>query len=282
MNDPTDDPTNDPTDDPTDVSSNDSIDALLSADLDGEASRVDHDRIVADPTLQSRQEELRSASRLAGEAPGPLPSAQVEDAINRALDEAAAAEIDEPAPGRTSRHRAQQGGVPWLVAAAVVLLAAIGLGLIITDKSPSRRAQSTSGAMDGRRKEAAPLSSTAPPSTPSAAGSTRLGFLGDYASAASLRSELTATVPPARRNGSRSPAPPLSSGQADRCATVVEARNPQLSRSNRLTVVSATIAGAPVLVLEYRAASVRGGAHRTTRVIALGAAACDERIDFER
>lgn len=260
----------------------DSIDALLSADLDGETTRAEHDRIAADPALRTRQAELRSASRLAGQMPDPLSSAVVDDAISRALNQPPADEIDRPTGrnGSSGRTRVRAAPVPWLVAAAVVLLAAIGLGLIVTARSPSQRADTTSGAARRPENKSAPPSS--PQSTVGTADAAPLGFIGNFASPAALRAELSAKVPASRQGTAGSRAPQLSAAQANRCATVIEARNPQLLRTNRQAVVTATIAGEPVVVLEYRAKSVKAGARQTTRVIALGAAACDERIDFER
>ena len=55
----------------------------------------------------------------------------------------------------------------------------------------------------------------------------------------------------------------------------------RLKRSNRQVADAASVVGEPVVVLEYRAPSVNGSG-TTTRVIALGAAACDELVNFER
>jgi len=259
---------------------NDSTDELLSADLDGETTPAEHDRIAADPERRSRQAELGSASRLAGQKPPALDTAMVDDSISRALDALPTNDvgplIHRREPGR--RRSARSGPVPWLVAAAAVLLGAIGLRLIITAKPPSQRAaKSTAGAAHRSGTTTTPLSSA-----PEAASAAPLASLGDFASSAALRSALAARTPPARSTTSADRSPKLSAGQGDRCATVIEARNPQLLRSNRRAVVSATIAGESVLVLEYQARAVTGSARQTTRVIAMGAAACDERLDFER
>jgi len=259
---------------------NDSMDELLSADLDGETTPAEHDRIAADFELRSRQAELMSASGLAGQSPPPLDTATVDDSITRALDALPTNDVDRPIDRRepSRRRSAKLRPVSWLVAAAVVLLAAIGLGLIITAKSPSERAaKSTAGAAHRPATTTIPLGSA-----PRAASAAPLAFLGDFASAAALRSELAARTPPARSTTSADRSPKLSAGQGDRCATVIEARNPQLLRSNRRAVDAATIAGQPVLVLEYQARTVTPSARQTTRVIAMGAAACDERLDFER
>lgn len=259
---------------------NESMDALLSADLDGETTSAEHNRIAADPELRARQEELRSASGLAGRTPPPLDAAMVADSITRALSELPATDTGpltvHSRPSGSTGARARS--VRWLVAAVVLLLAGTGIGLIVTAKSPSQRADTTTGGA-ARHAETTTVPAT---SVPTAAGAARLAFLGDFASPESLRSALAAKVPSARSEALASRAPALFAGQADRCATVIEARNPELLRPNRQTVVAATIAGKPVVVLEYRTKAVKAGARQTTRVIALGRAACDERLDFER
>ena len=72
----------------------------------------------------------------------------------------------------------------------------------------------------------------------------------------------------------------LFTGDTRPCATVVEARDARLKPANR-QAFAASLAGQPVVVLEYRTQAVAGN-RATTRIVALGAAACDERVNFER
>ena len=104
--------------------------------------------------------------------------------------------------------------------------------------------------------------------------------LGAFRSSTALREALRVAIPSAPPGPSRSAAD-LTQAQIDRCAAVIEARDPGLVRTNRRRTVVATIRGEPVLVLEYQAMAVRTG-RPTTRVVAVGVAACDDRLDFER
>lgn len=256
----------------------DSIDALLSADLDGETTAAEHDRIEADPVLLTRLAELRQASELAAQAPAPLDPAQIDAAINRAT--AGFRPVSAVPPRRRAafrRPRSQPKAVPWLVAAAVVLLAGIGLGLILTDQSSSTRPEAaTATTAPAAQDKAAALGSSA-----RSASRTPLRFVGRFATPAALRSGLATKLPTTPGETSTSRVPQLFPGQADRCSTVLEARDPRLVRSNRRTVAAASIAEEPVLVLEYRT-RVIGGTGQTTRVIAVGAVACNDRVDFQR
>jgi len=84
---------------------NDSMDELLSADLDGETTPAEHDRIAADFELRSRQAELMSASGLAGQSPPPLDTATVDDSITRALDALPTNDVDRPIDRREPSRR---------------------------------------------------------------------------------------------------------------------------------------------------------------------------------
>jgi hypothetical protein len=273
------------------------LDDLLSADLDGETTPAEHARIESDERLRSRREELRSASKLAGHPPPPLATAEADRIIGRAAD-AFGTDVDDaadpstsplPSPTPLSRPRPRQ--TRWLVAAAIVLLAAIGIGLIATDRSPDRQSNTASRAAEGRTesKSATPRSETGAPSSTTARSkslqtgtpdsSPTIGFLGRFASPGALRSALQTRGPTAVPE----PAPEarITVGQADRCATVIEAKDPGLKRSNRRSAVAAFLGAEPVLVFEYRTRAISGN-RTTTRVVATGVAACDERLNFER
>lgn len=116
----------------------------LSALLDGQAEPSVLDRLARDPAARARRDALAAAaSAVASEPIAPLEGPQVDALVARALAEgqAPAAEAGPPAPADAPESHAAPviplappGGrrLPptWLVAAAVVALVAIGLGLV--------------------------------------------------------------------------------------------------------------------------------------------------------
>lgn len=259
--------------------SSDSIDVLLSADLDGETTPTEHERIENDPELRSRRDRLRGASELASQPPAPLSSATVDASIEGALSEQHPLAPPRQVAARRSRPRRTAGPAPWLVAAVVILLAGIGIGLVVTARPSSQRQKATSSApttVPGGHGKSADAELA-----PSASGGSPLPYIGDFATPAALRTRLAARIPAGQQSAATSRAPGLLTGQADRCSTVVEARDPRLVRSNRRAVVAASLAGQPVVVLEYAAKAV-DSQRQTTRVMVVGSAACDERVDFQR
>jgi hypothetical protein len=270
------------------------LDELLSADLDGETSPQEHDRIESDPELRSRRDALRAAALIAAQPPSPLPPATVDRMVQRAIDEAhgedrhSRASVRSFSSSQSARARWRQ--TPALVAAVVVLLVAIGIGLIVTapSRQPSDTASRGLASQEANKSAGATGDQGSPTSTGSRSGASEgptgtpnnLGFLGSFTSSTALRSALEAKLPSIQPV----PAPAgfhVSAGQADRCSAVIEAREPTLTRPNRLTTVAASLGGEPLVVLEYRARAVTS-ARTTTRVVALGAAACDEVLNFER
>jgi hypothetical protein len=159
-----------------------------------------------------------------------------------------------------------------VVVAAIVLLVVIGVLTLVTNSSD----HDTPGG-DGNRSAATSSTTTGPSSR---ARRLQLSDLGEFASPTALRAALrlatTAPSPSPRRA-----APELTEAQVDRCGTVIEARDPGLTRANRRRTLVATIDGEAVVVLEYQATSVRTG-RPTTRIVAVGVAACDDQLDFER
>ncbi len=271
----------------------DSIDELLSADLDGQTTPDEHRRIEADPELLVRRNGLRLAARTVGSSPPPLDPVLVDSIIDRTLARFDRVGVDpiEGVEAPTRRSATPRRSNPWLVAAVVMLVAGIGIGLIATAGPSKRKGVTATGDVRSRpeSKSANARDAAGSAATTTAASSRRdslsertptVGFIGTYASPTALRSALRSKLPPVRQ----SEAPEvfrLSPGQADRCSTVLEARDPRLRRSNRRAAVTAGIAGEPLLVLEYRAQTV-GGTRTSTRIIAVGVAACDERLNFER
>lgn len=112
----------------------------LSAIIDGEADDALRRRVESDPSAVERLRSLQAASELLRTPPPPLEPATVDRLVARALEEASGAGSAEvtPLPRRAS---AAPAAPRWLVAAVVVALAAIGLGLVwsgtrSTDRSP--------------------------------------------------------------------------------------------------------------------------------------------------
>lgn len=102
----------------------------LSALLDGMADPAVVERVRNDPDARARVEALRAAGDLLRKAPiQPLADSTVDSMIDRALTARTAtdgATVTPLAPRRAMSHGAQR----WLVAAAVVALVAVGLGLV--------------------------------------------------------------------------------------------------------------------------------------------------------
>ncbi len=118
----------------------------LSAVLDGEADEAVLERLSADPAAQARLGQIEAVRALVATAPVPEPSADQVDAL--VATAIAAADIDPTsgahgAPNDTrsgAEHltgttpvpasRRSRAVPPWLVAAAVVVLVALGLSLV--------------------------------------------------------------------------------------------------------------------------------------------------------
>ena len=99
----------------------------LSLALDGEASPELQARIDASPEAQARLDALRAAAARVATPPPALADDQVDALISAALD----APVAPVAP----RTRSQRRATPWLVAASVIVLMAIGLSLVWAGRS---------------------------------------------------------------------------------------------------------------------------------------------------
>src|SRR4051812_49199514 len=142
-----------------------------------------------------------------------------------------------PAPARRSGGGDRPGRRRWqlpVVVAAIVLLVVIGVLTLVTNSSD----HDTPGG-DGNRSAATSSTTTGPPSR---ARRLQLSDLGEFAPPTALRAALrlatTAPSPSPRRA-----APELTEAQVDRCGTVIEARDPGLTRANRRRTLVATIDG---------------------------------------
>jgi hypothetical protein len=94
----------------------------LSLALDGTADAELLARIDASPEAQARLDDLRAASALVSTPVAPLDADTVDDLVATALDTPVA-------PPRVAR-RGRRAATPWLVAASVVILMAVGLSLV--------------------------------------------------------------------------------------------------------------------------------------------------------
>ncbi|MCB0964924.1 MAG: hypothetical protein KDA98_16730, partial [Acidimicrobiales bacterium] len=220
-------------DDPTPLT-----DEELSAAVDGEADAALLARIEADPTARARRDELRAAAdQVAALPPVELGAADVDRLIATALDAPTAPAAPARAVARTT----------WLVAAAVIVLVAIGLGLVLSGRDAGDDVASSDGIESSQATEAfdavggstedgaataelAPdaADSEAPASTTTAPGgdeaSAALVDLGTFASGAELREALASSFP-ATANTTRTdstagalPAP----AAVDHCATQLQ------------------------------------------------------------
>lgn len=101
----------------------------LSLALDGEADADLLARIEADPDARARLEQLRAAASLASTPVTPLGGDAVDELIATAVDAPVAPVVSARA------RRGQRRAAPWLVAASVILLMAVGLTLVWAGRS---------------------------------------------------------------------------------------------------------------------------------------------------
>ncbi|HWJ60692.1 MAG TPA: hypothetical protein VNS19_01885 [Acidimicrobiales bacterium] len=287
----------------------------LSLALDGEADAQLLARIDADPAAQARLEELRAAAQLSGAPVPPLDDDVVDDLIARAIDTPVA-------PVVTGTRRSSRRAAPWLVAASVVLLMAVGLSLVWAGRSSdddqasaardaTEAAADTSGAgsaADSSFSESADTGSaaadgvagghgsptTVAPSTSSA--SVPLLYLGSYASGDDLRAATADSFTDAwKDNGELTFDDPDTESDRTQGRSMADppssasvdrcADQLQITLSMEGAPVQsgyATVDGKDVLVYEFATASAKDADRETTLVAAVGADACDEVVFFER
>ncbi len=269
-------------------------DEELSAALDDQADASVAARVAASPEAHARSAELAAAAALVANAAVPeLPATAVDTLINGALD----VPLAPAAPRRESR-----GPRPWLVAAAVAALAAVGLGLVLSGRGASEdHASRSSGAGndvaesttagDGEldaapeafdtASESGSIAGSDTPSTLATVGVLPVVDLGAFADGDALREALATSFPTeAARNttGSSSRAMPADAA-VTRCGDQLKVTLEL--ESDPLNAGYATVADSPVLVYEFAAPSFADGSP-TTLVAAVGEAACDQVVLFER
>lgn len=300
----------------------------LSAHLDGQAAPDMAQRIAADPEAQNRLEALRDAARTVADAPVPaLDGATVDRLVGRALlvfDEAhgptdpvltpiastqRSSSVDASDAPHAVRPYAPQELVPpaarrrlpptWLVAAAVVLVVALGIGLVVTGRDRDRSDQGVNTALtestdrdQGAASKSGEASADASAPQPSehggasgAAPSTTIGpafaagavDLGRFDTAQALRTALATRFPDAPATASSGGAPVTAAVQ--RCGTqVLVALN---LKSNPTHIGYATVGGRQVLVYEFATTSYTDETP-TTLIAAVGTQACDPVVTFQR
>lgn len=284
----------------------------LSAVLDGEATPDVVARVQADPRARARLDAFRRVATSVGRAPvDPLAPSTVDDLVARALAEAsgpAAATYPPPtgdpvvtplAPPRGNRPAPR-----WLVAAAIVALVAIGLGLVWSGTNdgdadtlagsgtPNGADEADGGAesaSDASESPDEPLESEGPgvgaqpanpavPTTTAAGDDDLVGDLGTFADADELRTALARSFPSAST---------LTRGTIDRDDASL-ARCDQLNREvfeiddGPTETAVATVDGDELFVFEYERVSFADETTPTTVVTAVAPDTCDQVLTFER
>jgi hypothetical protein len=296
------------TDHPTPPSSDEELSASLDGELDPARTTELTARLEVDPALRARRAALASAADRVREPVAPLDAATVDELVANAL---AAPVVPLPA-------RATRGPAPWLVAAAITLLVAVGLGLVWSGRDGGASDQASTGADASSSAGATVDESTAERTDPDAsdgASTEALDTSGDTAEAPAESSEgaPTSTIPPmdaaiappvdlgtfatgddlraALADAFPVPGPELGSGtspnatvapsseQVERCATQLQVTLEL--EDGPLQVGYAAVEDAPVLVYEFAADSFADGSP-TTLVAAVGTEACEQVVFFER
>lgn len=294
----------------------------LSALLDGEAGPDVAARAQADPAALARLDALRGAAAAVRAAPvTPLPSATVDDLVARALavaDEAPAGPDDVVATttpvgddgGAEAivaplRPRGGAAGVPrWLVAAAVVLLVAVGLSLVWSGRDDGTETATTNQALeraddadgsgggsategegsadqgdDAAAQEELVPSSPAPPSAgESPSRGVEVTDLGEFATLDELRSSLATSFP--TDLGAVADADAPSGAAVLRCQQLMV--EVFALEGEPTAIGQATVDGQPYLVYEFDAVSAADGTTPTTFLTVNDPTSCDAVRSFER
>ncbi|HEX2575076.1 MAG TPA: hypothetical protein VHK88_01920 [Aquihabitans sp.] len=304
----------DPTPPPTDDD--------LSTVLDGTADPALAARVEADAAARARLDALRGAVAAVREPVPPLDAATVDRLVATALDAAddgdGSTEGPAGAPGEDAvvaplRPRRAAVAPPWLVAASIVALVAIGLALVWSgrDDGGTDQAGVTTSAEDGTSSGAGQVAEeeSAPEGGAGGGGggSDTSGERSDDADTTTASGAPEATTTPGAGDASFSPAPlgayptlealrtalrdtfpapevaaggtTLSTAQRSRCASLMRQVFDLPADPTRTGV--ATVDGEELLVYEFEAPSVRDG-RPTTFVTVNDPASCNARLSFER
>lgn len=295
----------------------------ISAVLDGEADTDTVERVHADPAAGARLDAFRAVSQgVAARPVDPLPTDTVDQLIGSALAEAGAPSTPTDDPDAASTERVTplapppgRKGTPvprWLVAAAVVVLVAVGLGLVwsgtrggddgdlasstaqtttpsaLNDQagegtaSQGRAAPDAGGSADAESPEAAVPGATTPTTSGSGDGLPDFGTLpiidlGRSADLDALQESLADRFPIDRATVAADERPAPES--LARCATLMM-QVFELDTGPR-AVGLAQLGSRTLVVYEFEAPSVRDG-RPTTFVTANDPDSCDAALSFER
>lgn len=268
----------------------------LSLVLDGQADPDLEARVAASPDAQARLEELRAAATAVSTAAvPPLDDATIDGLITTALDAPVA-------PTRSSAGRPRRPA-PWLVAAVVIVLMALGLTLVwagrgsqddqasakfdsvgasisVGDQEASGEPRSSfSGGTAADTEQAAAGGHGADTTIASSASETPLSltYLGAFDSGDLLRAATASSLTGAPSTAEAPEAP--SDASVDRCAEQLQVTLSLKAGPSRAGY--STVDDKDVLVYEFPATSAVDGTD-TTLVAAVGVAACDEVVIFER
>lgn len=276
----------------------------LSALLDGEAAPDVAARVRDDPAAAARLEALRAAATAIHDLPvTPLPAATVDDLVGRALaaaDGAATGPAPDDDPDAVVAPLRPRGGasVPrWLVAAAVVLLVAVGLSLVWSGRDdrtetastpPSAQDQASEealdedGAGDGDGATSGGVQSEeVPAATPDQAipgRGTEVTDLGEFATLDDLRTSLARAFPTDRAAVDGAAAP--SAAAVLRCQQLMT--EVFVLEGEPTHIGQATVDGDPYLVYEFDAVSATDGTTPTTFLTVNDPTSCDAERSFER
>lgn len=276
-------------------------DEELSAVLDGEADPDIAARAQVEPAARARLDELRAVRLALGRAPLPaLHRTTIDGLIARALDES-----DQPVVAPPVSRSGHTATPRWLVAAAIVALVAVGLGLVWSGRDRGNDVSTTAsgqlsnrdksgagGGADGKAQgQSSPERSSGSPrggQTDAAAAdgtprselspqSTAVIELGEYRTLSDLRAALKTSFPTDSPSANGLEAP--SQATVERCAAlmtqVFQLPNPAGH------IGRARVAGRDVLVYEFEAPSARDGA-ATTFITVNEPQTCDAQLSFER
>lgn len=115
-------------------------DELVSAVLDGEATSEQRKRVDADPTLSARLQQFRATAEVMAQPPAGLADDQRDTLMTAALGAANPSTLTAPPVALAARRatRARRWPPVGLVAAAVLVLVALGAALILTGRGDHR------------------------------------------------------------------------------------------------------------------------------------------------
>lgn len=290
----------------------------LSAALDGMATPDVDARIQADPAARARLEHLKAASSAVAQDPPAILDPAVIDALVAQAIERGTAPASETAGVVTPlapRRRTAAGTQRWLVAAAVVVLMAIGLGFVYSgthsddtqdagvaledgraasqDDSPSPEPQVSSSAEQGEDSAETPPDHGAPgqpnqavPDDPSdetspdsdAQAPAELTELGTFDDKDALRTELRAGFP---QDAQLAEGMRPTEANVTRCNNFIQTVLVDLSLSTDPDAVGqATVADKTYLVYEY---AIDGGTEGRSKLLtAADLDSCDLLFSFVR